>query len=325
MKIGLVLGKFMPLHAGHLALIRFAAARCDFLYVLLCYNDATEPIAGATRWAWLQAELADEPTISIGYTDVDLPNTSVSSRAVSAVWTDYLKTRFTDVTTFFSSEPYGKYVADYWGIAYENFDIARNNIPISGTQLREKPLTNWAFLAKAAQPFFVQKIAIVGTESTGKTTLCEQLAAHYRTNWVAEAGREVVATSAETTLQNIVEIAEKHAENMEKSLKTAQKLLFIDTDITITSSYSQFFFGEIPSFSRQIYEANRMDLFLYLMPDAPFVQDGTRLTNAERTRLHTNHLNQFALRKIPLQYIDGSYESRFAKALKIIDPFILKK
>ena len=139
MKIGLILGKFMPLHTGHLALIDFAAARCDRLYVLLCYNDRIEPILGDVRWQCLQTELADRPNVIPCFTDVDLPNSSAASRDIAHLWTDYLKQRFADVTTFFSSEPYGELVAEYWGISYENFDIQRDKLPISATEIRENP------------------------------------------------------------------------------------------------------------------------------------------------------------------------------------------
>ena len=86
MSIGLVLGKFMPLHKGHLALIDFAAKQCDRLNVLLCYTPE-EPINGSTRQHWLRQELAEyKNTIfhSFEYTEEDLPNTSVSSEEVSA-------------------------------------------------------------------------------------------------------------------------------------------------------------------------------------------------------------------------------------------------
>jgi HTH-type transcriptional regulator, transcriptional repressor of NAD biosynthesis genes len=313
MKIGLTLGKFMPLHSGHLALIDFAASRCDLLYVLLCFNDKTEPIAGEIRWNWLQTELQNRQTIVPCFTDADLPNSSVASHTISAAWAVYLKARFPDVTTFFSSEPYGEYVAEYWGISYENFDINRQNVPVSATKIRENPLKHWHFLAKAAQPFYTKKIALVGTESTGKTTLCAKLAAHFNTVFVPEAGREVVANSAETRYEDIAVIAEKHAAAIEHAQQHAQKLIFIDTDLTITESYSLFFFGKTPAFPDKIRRANEMDYYFYLQPDAPFVQDGTRLNELERQRLNEHHLRIFNQKGIALSYITGNYTARFTQ------------
>ncbi|MEI9935528.1 MAG: ATP-binding protein [Ferruginibacter sp.] len=36
----------------------------------------------------------------------------------------------------------------------------------------------------------LKKVVIIGPESTGKSTLCEQLATHYNTDWVKEYARE---------------------------------------------------------------------------------------------------------------------------------------
>ncbi len=318
MEIGLTLGKFMPLHTGHLALIDFAAARCDILYVLLCYNDDVEPILGETRWQWLQRELADRPNVVPYFTDIKLPNSSVASRDISKVWAAYLKERFNEVTMFFSSEPYGKFVAEYWGISYENFDIQREKINISATLIRENPLKYWDYLAKAAQPFYVKKIAIVGTESTGKTMLCAKLAEHFETVWVAEAGREVVANSEQTTIEDISTIAERHATAILAATQNARRVLFIDTDLTITASYSQFFFAKVPVFADWIQAANEMDVYFYLEPDVPFIQDGTRLSETERSHLHTHHLAFFRQKNISLCHINGDYTARFTKIATII-------
>ena len=67
MKKGLVLGKFMPLHNGHLSLFDFAGQHCDELVILLCYTDK-EPINGALRELWLKDTLAKIPnTVVVSY------------------------------------------------------------------------------------------------------------------------------------------------------------------------------------------------------------------------------------------------------------------
>ena len=80
MRIGLVLGKFMPLHAGHLALVQFALKRCDTLNVVLCSHNK-EPINGEVRLKWLEVTFAQEPAIKLHhmvYDTEELPDTSVS-------------------------------------------------------------------------------------------------------------------------------------------------------------------------------------------------------------------------------------------------------
>ena len=53
MEIGLVLGKFNPLHLGHKALIEFAQEKCDELIVLICASEK-EAVKGSTRLNWVK-------------------------------------------------------------------------------------------------------------------------------------------------------------------------------------------------------------------------------------------------------------------------------
>ena len=59
MTTGLVLGKFLPPHAGHLYLIETALREVDHLTVLVCSLER-EPIPGALRFHWMR-ELAPRP------------------------------------------------------------------------------------------------------------------------------------------------------------------------------------------------------------------------------------------------------------------------
>ena len=60
MRRGFLLGKFMPPHAGHMALIRAARALVDELTVLVCWLP-DDPIAGEVRLAWMEDLLPDCP------------------------------------------------------------------------------------------------------------------------------------------------------------------------------------------------------------------------------------------------------------------------
>jgi len=205
MKKGLVLGKFYPLHLGHLGLIDFASKRCDKLYVLLCVNEK-EDISGTARLWWL-SKLAEKYTnVELKFTDVDLPSTSVSDCDISKLWAEYLKT-ILDFDIIFTSEKYGDYVAEILGIEHIPYNVNRDMLPISGTLIRENPFKYWDHLPEYVKPYFVKKIAIVGTESTGKSTLAQNLAKHFDTNFVPEWGRIVVNKTDECTYRNLLDIA----------------------------------------------------------------------------------------------------------------------
>ena len=117
----------------------------------------------------------------------------------------------------------------------------------------------------------------------------------------------------------------KHAEAILRNTRLANKVLFVDTDLNITKSYSKYLFGEVPEFAPWIEKANEMDLYLYLQPDAPFVQDGTRLQKDERLRLHESHRSFFEDKDffdIGYEEAGSSYLERFNMAVRIINDFI---
>jgi HTH-type transcriptional regulator, transcriptional repressor of NAD biosynthesis genes len=321
MKKGFVLGKFMPLHKGHLALIDFAYRNCDKLYVVVCFTE-TELIPGILRMQWVGEEIEKYPNatiVSFQYDETELPNTSESSRQVSEMWATALKKIVPGADIFFTSEPYGDYVAGYMNIRHIMFDEKRISYPVSATQIRARPLFYRDFIADSAKPYFVQKVALVGSESTGKTTLAQKLANHYNTVFVPEMAREIIEKTEKCTYDDLVKIAGLHAKTILNKIPEANKLLFVDTDITVTKSYSEFLFNKELAVAPWIEAANRFDLYLFLEQDCEYVQDGTRLSKSERARLSNHHKAAFKKAGLPFISINGNWEERFKQATQIID------
>ncbi|MEZ4773369.1 MAG: AAA family ATPase [Bacteroidia bacterium] len=322
MMAGLVLGKFHPLHRGHLGLIDFGLNHCDRLYILICASQ-TESISGDIRLQWVKAAYANNPRavpVLLHYDEQELPNTSVSSKEVSKIWADKIRQIMpVPIDIVFSSEPYGDYLAGFLQCHHRSYDSGREKAPISASQILSNPLFYWDYLSKPAQPFFVKKICICGSESTGKTTITERLAQHYQTVFVPEAGREIIPRTEICTPELLQETAFRHAQMIEEKQKLANRLLFSDTDVNTTRSYSRYLFGTDLSTTDYIEEANRFDLWLYLGPDAPFVQDGTRLDRERRNELDLFHQNTLNARGIAFDTITGSWEERFERAVILIN------
>lgn len=326
MKTGLVLGKFLPFHKGHIALIDFAEKRCDALTVLICAAES-EMIAGDTRLEWIREYYKSNRKIKpvlIEYDETVLPNTSESSRAVSKKWADFIAVNLPPFDVVFSSENYGDFLAEYLNAAHVPFNIEKNIVPVSATLIREKPFRYWNFLPDNVKPFFVKKVCIVGTESSGKSTLTERLAEHFHTAFVPEMAREIIEKTEECTAEHLRQIAELHARTIIEKTKCADKILFVDTDVNITKSYGEFLFGKRIKFDSWIERANRFDLYLYLEKDAPFVQDGTRLEEKARDLLDAQHRKTFKQNRVEFVEIKGDWEEKFQKAVKIVDELFYK-
>jgi HTH-type transcriptional regulator, transcriptional repressor of NAD biosynthesis genes len=320
MKKGLVLGKFMPLHQGHLSLINFAVQRCDQLYVLLCHTPG-EPIAGNIREQWLRKtfeNIGNIIVVSFNYDSSVLPNTSVSSREVSRQWASAISNLLGPIDIVFSSEPYGDYIAEYMGAVHHSFDEKRTIVPVSASVIRENPFLYWDYMPAYVRSWYVKKICIVGSESTGKSTLTEKLAQHFNTSFVPEMARDIIEKTSDVILEDLDKIAHLHAEIILEKLPMANKLLFIDTDLNITMSYASHLFSKTLMVPSWIMEANRCDLYLYLETDCDYVQDGTRVSKEEREKLGLSHKEQFKKAGINLVFVSGNWEKRTNEAISIV-------
>ena len=321
---GFIIGKFMPLTKGHQYLIEFGARRCDELTVMLAAKT-DEPIDYMRRMLWLMHTYNDRKNIRLVMDIVDEPE-DMSDEEKSNWWGNRIKNRWGKYDVVFSSENYGERFAKAMGARHEVCDIDRKILPISATKVREKPLTNWSYISRETQPYYVKKVGIVGTESTGKTTLCKQLAEHYNTNWAKEIGREVIPDTDKCTIDDLRYVGYEHIKNMQETIKNSNKLVFVDTDIYITRSYSKFLFNDIPNWPYWVYEECTMDLLIFLNSDAPYVNDGTRMSDEDRKRLELSHLETYASENIfPKRFpFNGSYEKRFEDVVFYIDEFLTK-
>ncbi len=320
MKKGLVIGKFLPLHKGHIALIEFALQHCDYLTVLVCYFEK-EIIPGEIRLEWLNESFARNErvtNIAFPYNDDELPNTSVSSKETALLWARAISGKIPLIDIVFSSETYGDFLAEYFNCEHLLFDQARKMFPIAASQIMKDPFLYWDFLANATRPFFVKKIAVAGTESTGKTTITEKLAKIFDAGFLHETAREIIEETEACIFEDLEVIASLQAKSILKRLKTANKLLFVDTELNITKSYSNFFFQKELVVDDWVEAANKFDLYLYLEKDCPFIQDGTRLNETERNKLDDSHRDQFEKAGIHVISINGTWEERLNKSVDII-------
>ena len=177
---GLVIGKFYPPHGGHEYLIRCAASQCDRVSVIVMAADA-ERIALALRVRWLTEILADQRHVVVtGVTDNDVVDFDSESawRAHVAhmrrglILADAARAAPAPaVDAVFTSERYGDELARHFAAASVCVDQARARYPISGTAFRANPAGRWFDVAPCVREHLCRRVAIVGAESTGKTTL----------------------------------------------------------------------------------------------------------------------------------------------------------
>lgn len=319
-----VFGKFMPFHKGHAELINFARWHCDHLTVLVCSSDQ-EQLPGPVRQAWLQDTYAADAAVQVQlleYRESELPNTSETSLAVSDLWAAKFQQVVPECSLLVTSEPYGELVAARMNIQHLPFDVARETVPIAASIIRQNPVAYWRFLPNSVKPYYVRKVVLLGTESTGKTTLATQLAAHFQASLVEEAGRDLITDSTSFSLTDLYGVAQEHARRIAQAQTGPSALVILDTDIYITQSYARLIFGHELAILPEVYAINRADLYLYLAADVPYVQDGGRLPNADRLRLDVSHRETLWHYGITAVEITGTWAQRFQQAVQQIEALL---
>lgn len=134
MKIGFTIGKFAPLHKGHQYLIEKGLNEMDKFYVIIYETKVTE-ISIETRANWIKQMY---PDVSIIYAKNPPSQYGLDEQSVK-IQIDYLKqmVKGIQVTHFYNSEPYGKFVARDLGVNEIQVDRKREKFPISGTEIRK--------------------------------------------------------------------------------------------------------------------------------------------------------------------------------------------
>lgn len=319
---GLVIGKFMPVHKGHIALINFAASRCDELIVSMSYTD-DDTISFQLRFNWLQEIFADQPNIQPHLIKDDFDNELLPLNERTKIWVKKMQQQYPAIHVIFSSENYGQPFAENMQAKHILFDAERTNVAVSATLIRAKPFTYWNYIPAIVQPYFVKKICFYGPESTGKTYMCKLMAEHYKTNWVPEAARDIL-TSNEFSEKEILQIALTHNECINQQLQTADKLLFCDTDVITTQIYAQHYLSVVPQMLFDIEKKTTYDLFFLMNIDTPWIEDPLRDLGNRRAEMFSVFKAALDKRNIPHILIEGDYKQREATVVNEINKLLQK-
>lgn len=308
MRQGLVIGKFMPVHEGHVALIRFAAEQCDQLIVSMSYTPQ-DPIDASLRLNWLKEIFTDEPGITVAMIadDFDRPELDLDTR--TSIWAEAMRKAYPKIDVLVSSEDYGAPFAKYLNATHVIFDSLRTRVPISASKIRESPFQYWAFIPPVVRPYFVKKICFYGPESTGKSTMANKMAAKFNTVFVPEVARELIFSN-EFSIEDIKRIGYAQNHRVKDKLREANKLLFCDTDIITTKIYSRHYLNAIPPELDELEKEFQYDHYFLFDIDVPWVADHLRDLGEQREVMLRQFRDALEQRNIPYQWVRGTYEER---------------
>lgn len=178
-------------------------------------------------------------------------------------------------------------------------------------------------MAPHPQPTSIKLIVLYGPESTGKSTLARRLAGHYQTQFVPEFARDYIDERGnQFGYDDMAPIALGQRQLEDVAVKTANAVLFCDTDAITTLIYSRHYFGKCPPLVEQLADERRYDLYLLLDIDLPWEADPQRDLPHRRQEFYTLFRNELESRRIPFIAIDGLGETRLQNAIRSVDGFL---
>jgi len=207
------------------------------------------------------------------------------------------------------------------------------------------------FLCSSVRPstrLMIKKVVIIGPESTGKSTLCELLAQHYRMQWCPEFAREYLLTNGKNyTFDDLLTIAKGQLalEDEYTTLVNSQwsmvnertwvnphdltsseqsPLLFVDTDMYVMKVWCEYVFGKCHQFILNQVVERKYDLYLLCNTDLPWVKDELREYPDEKNRQELYHIYKDILinQSVPWVEISGSYEDRLTTSIAAVETYL---
>ncbi|MBL8143852.1 MAG: ATP-binding protein [Acidobacteria bacterium] len=166
-------------------------------------------------------------------------------------------------------------------------------------------------------------VVVFGPESTGKTTLAGDLAAHYATTWAPEYLREYLERKGGAcTPDDLPHVVAGQRASVARAAAQACRVVISDTDPLMTLVYSRWYYGEVPAWLADEVNASPPDLYLLLDVDVPWVPDAQRDEPGHRQELLDACVTALEERHRRYVWIRGTWDERRRAAIAAIDALL---
>jgi len=166
------------------------------------------------------------------------------------------------------------------------------------------------------------KIAITGPESTGKSSLAQQLAQYFHTCFVPEFAREYIDKLGRPYVyEDIHEIAQGQLKREMAIYPKANKFVFCDTELLVTKIWSENAFKKCDEWILRTIETHRYDLYLLTNIDLPWESDPQREHPHLRKYFFDLYHHELVSRQLPFKIISGTGEIRLQNAIEIVGAY----
>ncbi len=317
---GMLLGKFMPPHKGHIYLARFAENYVDKLSIVVGSLES-EPIPGDLRYQWMKKIFPDCNVIHLAE---ELPQYPEEHPDFWQIWHDVLMRILPEPPDYvFAGEDYGAKLAETLGAVFVPSSTGRGIIPVSGTAIRNNPSEHWDYIPETVRPYFVKRIAVIGAESTGKTTLAAKLAQHFQTVNVPEYAETLILHKGRDLAKKDFEMIVRAQKASEDALMyQARRVLFCDTETMTTAIWQEMLLGYCPSWLDEAARKSNYDLYLLLDNDAGWQDDKHRYGAKTQDVFMKSCLERLEQDKKNYLRLSGDRDQKLHSAIKAVGDII---
>ncbi len=166
----------------------------------------------------------------------------------------------------------------------------------------------------------MRKIVLIGPESTGKTTLANQLAKHYEVPLVEEFARNFIdALNQPYQKADLLKIAKGQLKNEDIIVRKSPNLLICDTDLIVIKIWSTVKYKSVDNWILTEIQSRHYDLYLLCGTDIPWEFDEQREHPEFREELYQLYLNELINYNKNFAELTGNQIIRFEKAVELID------
>lgn len=167
----------------------------------------------------------------------------------------------------------------------------------------------------------MKKIAIIGPECTGKTTLSQQLAEHFNTVWIPEFAREyILKLKIHYTFEDIELIAKHQFSQINNNYPEANRFVFFDTELIITKIWFKVVYNRVPEWIDSAIRNSNFHFHFLCNTDLPWEPDIVRENGGEmREKLFSIYKEELIHYNFPFYTIAGKDEDRLQQAITTIN------
>ncbi|MFP4356098.1 MAG: adenylyltransferase/cytidyltransferase family protein [Phycisphaerae bacterium] len=239
---GLIVGKFMPPHAGHLYLID-RARRCVDELVVILLSLPGEPIAAKLRLQWLDELIGRDVRLE----HVEGYPTDYSDPGVWDKWVAVVRSVLPEGPEWvFSSEQYGRQLADLLGARHRMIDEDRQAVPISASQIRHDPMGSWQYIPAPVRPWFVRRVEILGPPGGSRVQLASRLARQFDTVFCPDVIAGSLVQPGRTDWRMLLPLASQQRKVEADLARRANRVLFREGGLVQLKLWAVHQFGRWP-------------------------------------------------------------------------------